>query len=268
MSKPVSIHLVVIDPQNDFCDPNGSLYVPGAENDMVRLATMVQRIHPKLDDIHVTLDSHRKVDIAHPIWWKDSSGARPDPFTTISAADVQAGKWNAKMPSLQGRSLEYLQQLEANGRYPHCIGPPHCLIGSWGHNVFPALFEAMQEWADSFATVDYVTKGSNVYTEHFSAVKAEVPDPEDPTTQMNAKFVQTLEDADIILLAGEALSHCVANTMRDTADAFSDPKYIEKVHLLTDASSNVTGFANLGEDFVKELTGKGMKLTTTVDFLK
>jgi nicotinamidase-related amidase len=134
--------------------------------------------------------------------------------------------------------------------------------------VYPALFEALQKWEDSFATVDFVTKGSNVFTEHFSAVKAEVPDPEDPTTQLNAKFVQTLEDADIILLAGQALSHCVANTMRDTADAFSDPKYIEKVHLLTDASSNVPGFDNLGEDFVKELTGKGMKLTTTVDFLK
>jgi nicotinamidase-related amidase len=26
-----SIELLIIDPQYDFCDPNGSLYVPGAE---------------------------------------------------------------------------------------------------------------------------------------------------------------------------------------------------------------------------------------------
>jgi nicotinamidase/pyrazinamidase len=268
MSKPVTIHLVVIDPQNDFCDPKGSLYVTGADADMDRLADMVHRIHGKLDDIHVTLDSHRKVDIAHPIWWKDSSGARPNPFTIITAADVADGKWTTYMPSFHKRSLEYLRELEASGRYPHCIWPPHCLIGSWGHNIYQPFYDALQVWEDSFATVDYVTKGSNIYTEHFSAVTAEVPDPEDPTTQMNTAFVQTLENADIILLAGEALSHCVANTLRDTANAFSNPKYIEKVHLLVDASSSVPGFEHLGEAFVKEFTAKGMKTTTTVDFLK
>ena len=264
----LKVHLLIVDPQNDFCDPNGALYTPGADKDMERLAAMVKRIPDKLDDIHVTLDSHRLVDIAHPIWWRDSSGAKPDPFTIITAADVKAGKWTTKLPSLYDRTLKYLEELESRNRYPHCIWPPHCMIGSWGYSIYPKMFEALQVWEENFATVDFVTKGSNVYTEHFSAVKAEVPDPEDPTTQLNARFVQTLEDADIILLAGEALSHCVANTMRDTADAFSDPQYVEKVHLLTDASSNVPGFDNLGEDFVKELTAKGMKLTTTVDFLK
>jgi nicotinamidase-related amidase len=32
----VKSHLLVIDPQVDFCDPSGSLYVPGAEDDMGR----------------------------------------------------------------------------------------------------------------------------------------------------------------------------------------------------------------------------------------
>ena len=34
--KNVNIELVVIDPQNDFCSPHGSLYVKGAELDMER----------------------------------------------------------------------------------------------------------------------------------------------------------------------------------------------------------------------------------------
>ena len=85
-----NIHLLVIDPQNDFCDPNGSLFVPGANEDMKRLATMVDRLKDKLADIHVTLDSHRRVDISHPIWWKSPSGAHPDPFTQITAADLEA----------------------------------------------------------------------------------------------------------------------------------------------------------------------------------
>ena len=69
---PVKTHLVIIDPQNDFCDPAGALYVPGAERDIEALATLLDRIGDKLEDVHVTLDSHRKVDISHPMWWRSA----------------------------------------------------------------------------------------------------------------------------------------------------------------------------------------------------
>ena len=61
------IHMLLIDPQVDFCDPSGALYVTGADEDMKRLAKMLERIDGKLDDIHVTLDCHYFVDVAHPI---------------------------------------------------------------------------------------------------------------------------------------------------------------------------------------------------------
>jgi len=65
----MNIQLLVIDPQNDFCSPSGSLYVKDAEKDMERLALMVGRLSKQLDDIHVTLDSHRLFDVAHPSYW-------------------------------------------------------------------------------------------------------------------------------------------------------------------------------------------------------
>lgn len=261
------IHLVVIDPQNDFCDPNGSLFVPGADEDMKRLSGLVTRLKDKIKDIHVTLDSHRKVDISHPMWWKDSSGKHPSPFSVISAADVEAGKWTTTQPGMYKRSLHYLRALEQSKRYPHVIWPYHCLIGDTGHNVVPELSAAIHDWEDRFAQADFITKGSNPWTEHFSGVKAEVPDPEDPSTQVNTGLIKTLEEADIILMAGEALSHCLANTVRDIASEFSDPKYIEKIYLLRDATGNVPTFDKYGDDFIRELSGKGMKITTTKDFL-
>lgn len=270
----MKVHLLAIDPQIDFCDPSGSLFVPGADEDMKRLAGLVQRLKDKLDDIHVTLDSHRKVDISHPIWWKDSSGNHPGPFTIITASDLADGRWTTTQPSSFKRTMAYLRALESSGRYPHCIWPEHCLIGSQGHGVYPELFGALQEWEDRFALTDYVTKGSNPFTEHFSAVKAEVPDPEDPTTQVNTGLITTLEEADIIALAGEALSHCLANTVRDVADCFSDPKYVSKLVLLTDATSPVpdppgtTLFSDLTAAFLKDLKAKGMKTSTTADFLR
>lgn len=261
------IHLLVIDPQNDFCDPSGSLFVPGADEDMKRLAAMVGRLRDKLHDIHVTLDSHRKVDISHPIWWKDSTGAHPPPFTPVTAADLERGRWTTAQPSLYKRSLAYLKALEAGKRYPHVVWPEHCLIGDAGHNVFAELGGAVHDWEDRFAQADFVTKGSNPWTEHFSAVQAEVPDPEDPSTQVNTGLITTLEEADVVLLAGEARSHCLANTVRDIVSNFHDPKLARKLVLLTDASSDVAGFESYGDRFLQDLAKAGMQTSTTTDFL-
>ena len=263
-----NVHLVVIDPQVDFCDPKGNLYVAGADKDMGRLAKMIDRISSKLEDIHVTLDSHHFVDVAHPIFWKAADGSHPKPFTIISSSDVKNGVWTPTKPSLTKRMTEYVEALEKGGKYPLCIWPPHCLIGSAGHGVFPVLFSSLVKWEESnFALVDYVTKGSNIYTEHYSAVKSEVIDPADPTTQINTGLINTLMEADLIAIAGEAGSHCLANTVRDIANAFGDDSYVSKLVLLEDATSPVTGFEKFQTDFVKEMTGRGMQISNTVDFL-
>jgi len=269
----MKIHLFVIDPQKDFCHKDGSLFVPGATEDMERVARMLGRLKGKIDDIHFSLDSHRKVDISHGIWWKDSAGNHPPPFTMMSAADVAQGRWTTTQPGAYNRSLEYLRELERRGRYAHVIWPEHCLIGDEGHNVLPVLAEAAHEWEERFAMVDFVTKGSNPWTEHFSAVQAEVPDPEDPSTQINTRLIETLDEADIILLAGEARSHCVANTIRDIAANF-DAASVAKMVLLTDAMSDVpdppgtTLFSDLGKKFLADLVALGAKTDTTTDFLK
>ncbi|MCA9624060.1 MAG: cysteine hydrolase family protein [Myxococcales bacterium] len=261
------IHLLVIDPQNDFCDPQGSLFVAGANGDMDRLAGLVDKLAPKLEAIHITLDSHRKVDISHPIWFVDGKGKHPAPLTVVTAEDLEKGRLSTTRPSAQARTLAYLKALEARGRYPHVIWPYHCLIGDEGHNVWPALSAAVHRWEERFAMADFVTKGSNPWTEHFSAVQAEVPDPDDPTTQVNTRLIETLEEADIVLLAGEALSHCLANTVRDVADKFRDPTYVDKLVLLTDASSSVPTFEHYGDGFLKDLVARGMKTSTTRDIL-
>jgi nicotinamidase-related amidase len=263
----VKTKLLIIDPQVDFCDPKGALYVKGAEQDMTRLAAMVDRISDRLDDIQVTLDSHQLVHIAHPIFWRDTKGAAPAPLTVITMDSVVTKKvWRARCPALQAYAEKYVTDLEKSGRYVLVIWPPHCLIGTPGHNVSPILMPSLLRWQEQFALVNFVTKGSNMLTEHYSVVKADVPDPEDPTTSVNSTFIRQLEDADEILIAGEALSHCVANSVRDIANEFGDDQ-IRKLVLLTDASSNVPGFEKLGADFVREMTAKGMRLAKTTDYV-
>ncbi len=118
-----------------------------------------------------------------------------------------------------------------------------------------------------------VTKGSNPFTEHFSAVMAEVPDPADPSTQVNMPFVRSLETADILLVAGEASTHCVPNTLLDVIANFSDPTLVKKIVLLTDAMSPVanppgtTIFSDFFTKFMRDMTAQGVRTATTVDFL-
>lgn len=267
----MSTHLLIIDPQNDFVAPDGALSVRGADADMDRLAALIRRKGAEIDAIHVTLDSHRILDVSHPRWWVDGDGAHPAPFTVISAADVESGRWTTADPAARERSLAYLRELAKVERYPHVIWPEHCLIGDPGHNVWPALSAAIHDWERATGrSVDFVLKGSNPWTEHFSAVRAEVPDPTDPGTEVNAKLVADLEAADTVLVAGEALSHCLLSTVEDLARSFADPGSMRKLVLLTDATSPVadiggaTLFADRSRSFVAEMRAKGMRVATTV----
>lgn len=268
------IKLLIIDGQNDFCDPKGSLYVPGADASMRRLTAMIRRIWKKLSDIKFTMDSHRRVDISHPIWYVDSAGNPPPPFTVITAADLKSGRWNVRYAPFYARTLAYLEALEATGRYPHVIWPPHCLIGSWGHAIWPDLLAAAHEWEEKrFALAEFVTKGSNIWTEHFSAARAEVPDPQDPSTQINVDLIEDLEKADQIVIAGEALSHCVANTVRDVIAQFKNPDSAKKIVILLDATDPVgdppgtTMFTDMANKFVQDMRALGVQFSTTIDYL-
>ena len=276
----MNLHVICIDNQNDFCNPNGALYVKGGDENVKRMARMIERLTPKITDAHVTMDSHHILDISHPQWWIREDGTHPGPITGVTLESdgsftftdfLNNGAKAKGRPYIHGfreRTTDYLKQLTANGRYPHTIWPEHCLIGDEGHNLDPTLAAALHGWERKRNGItNIVTKGSNMWTEHFSAIQAEVPDPQDPSTQVNRQFINMVEVADRIVVGGEALSHCLANTLRDLIAGFSNPAYAKKVWLCTDATSSVTGFEKFGEDFIREMKAKGMNLTTTVDFL-
>lgn len=279
---PVKTHLVVIDPQIDFMDlPGSTLPVPGADADMKRLAAMVKRIGNRLEDIHVTLDSHRVIDVGHPGMWRNENGQPPTPFTIISSDDIRAGIWrprneHLKHPQLGGKTfgqymLDYALALEAGGKYPLMVWPEHCRIGSPGHAVHPDLLEALHDWERrEFANVDFVVKGTNPFTEHYGALMAEVPLASDPATGLNTAFLDVLAQADIVLFAGEALSHCVLTSFMQTVDNIG-PEHARKFNILTDCSSPVPKVGN-GPDFpaiaaqwLNEMKTRGINLTTSVE---
>lgn len=257
--------LLVIDPQVDFMDlPQSALPVPGANADMDRVAAWLQASGPEVQDVVVTLDTHELLDIAHPLFWKDAEGRTPAPFTQVSFAQVLVGDLVPANPNDRDRVLSYLQRLEGQRKYRHMIWPAHCLIGTAGHAVQPALIDAIHGWeAAAGKPAMRVLKGQNRYTEHYSAVRAEVVDERDPGTDTNFKLLSRLDRADRILVAGEALSHCVRATVTDILYR-SDRRAADvakKLVLFRDATSSVPGFENQGEEFVEMLKQLGAAVT-------
>lgn len=282
---PTKMELVIIDPQNDFCVPDGTLagvktgalLVPGAHDDMKRLAKFVTRLRDKISRIRVTLDKHHLIDVAHKAFWKDRTGMNPLPLseafakngapTVITSADIKNGTWMPVIPSFTKRMIQYTETLEQDGKFALVIWDDHCLIETPGAAIVPELQVALNDWCQHrFATIDPVIKGSNVFTEHYGAFAAEVPDPEDPTTQLQTDLIKGIEENDVIVWAGEAATHCVLTSMKQAFSVFG-PEGIKKSVLLTDAMSGIPGFEKPYQDFLAEYKAKGMQTATTADFL-
>ncbi len=269
--------LLIVDPQNDFCDIAGAtLPVTGANADLQRLAALVDQAAGAISDIVVTLDSHPVYAIERPAFWQqdDAAGAggaaQPvAPFTQIKAEDVRAGRFSPRDPALRDQVLAYLDALEASPKkYILMVWPAHCVVGTWGHNVHDDLAAALGRWeAARLRTVEKVLKGLNPMTEQYSAVRAEVPVASDPRTQTNRALVDRIVDfPGLTFIAGEASSHCVAATAEDLFAEMS-PERLARVVLIEDAMSPVGGFEAGAQAFVERARGLGVRSMTAAQAL-
>jgi nicotinamidase/pyrazinamidase len=260
--------LLIIDPQNDFCDSKGSLFVPGAGEDMQRIAALVRSARSRLAEVVVTLDSHPSVAVERPTFWARGDGGSVVPFTQITHAQVAAGEYRPIDSSLRPQVLSYLQSLEAQGRYKLMVWPVHCVIGAWGHNIQGAVLEAVGEWESQVQRGAFkVLKGQNPLTEQYSAVRAEVPSADDPRTQTNHELIEKCRpQSGLLLVAGEAASHCVAATLEHLFEAFTEQE-LQRVVLLEDCMSPVTGFESNAKAFVDRAEARGARVLTSAQAL-
>ncbi len=267
---PRDIRLLLIDPQNDFCDlpapASPALPVRGAHADMLRIAQLVDRIDARLERIAVTLDSHHRIDVAHPPFWRRGDGSPVAPFTQITAQAVRNAEFVPHDRALRERVLAYLDALEARGRYTLMVWPIHCEFGTWGNNVHDAVQTAIHAWEErSGCNVDYILKGQNPWTEHYSAVMAEVPLADDSATHLNQGLVTWANDAEWLLVAGEASSHCVRATVEHLLEHLSGPlaTHIDRIVLLSDCMSPVAGFEAQAEAFATAVRHRGAQWLTS-----
>lgn len=260
------ILLWLIDEQFDFVDPRGSLYVPGAEEDMKRLLRWFKKSSPKITKVASSLDTHYLIQIFFKTWWINSNGEHPEPYTVITSDDVKTGKWSPIYAPKT--SLEYLQKLETKGKKNLIIWPFHCLDGTPGRSLVPELFTALQEHSLLRNTEPYfLVKGTIPTTEFYSVLEPEVEEPRHPQGSLNTDFLDFVGKYDKIIITGQAKSHCVMETMNSVMNFFQgDQNTIKKIFFLEDCTSSIPGFEDATEKAFSDFSAKGLNIINTKDF--
>jgi nicotinamidase-related amidase len=179
---------------------------------------------------------------------------------------VNAGKWQAVYDRVWSKA--YVNNLEKYARKQLMIWPFHTLIGTPGHNLMPALYEAIAfHSAARQAAPQMITKGTIPKTEYYSMLEPEVKIPGHPLGTINTAFLEELATYDRIYITGQAKSHCVLATTASLMNYFVDqPEIIQKVHLLKDFTSSVQhpeiNFDAIADEAFAEFEKQGLQIVT------
>jgi nicotinamidase-related amidase len=259
--------LWLVDMQNDFIlpAPLGRLPVPGAVEDAQRTVEWIYRNVHHITQITASLDTHTPFQIFYPTWWRNAKGERPAPYTVITAEDVSKGVWMPVTEPLW--SVQYVEELEKVGKKQLMIWPFHCMEGTAGRALLPALSEAIMYHSGArTAQPTYLTKGTIAHTEFYSVVEPEVKYAKHPEGGLNTRFLEVVASFDLIYVAGEARSHCVLATMNSVLRYFAaQPDVIAKLRFLDDCTSSIPGFEQSTEQRLGEMATQGMRLVKSTE---
>ena len=297
----------IIDGENDFLysgnEPDdwgippggkkqGALCVTGADEEALIVADMIDQIN--FGGLIPTLDAHHLNDCAHNVSWRDEYGNDPAIYTIVSHEDVvnhryvprfAFGVFNGKKISSYDWALKYTKALSDRGRNPLCLWPPHCLIQTWGSCVYHPLQESYNRWACRTGRwVDFVTKGQYPFTEHYSAIIADVEDGTRPETQMNLSVIHSVSRFKKFVWVGWAGSHCLKWTALDAINKFEPTKeqaaqgskneFITNSIFIEDACAAVANqpggpdFAGWRLQFLDEVNRRGATIMKAAEFIR
>jgi nicotinamidase-related amidase len=284
--------LLAVDVQNTFCIPDFELFVAGrsgtgAVDDNRRLCEFVYRNLGTITQIFPSLDTHHAMQVFHAIWLVDEQGNHPTPYTLVSAEDVKEGRW--RMNTAVGEALgidvdyaerhlaHYTRRLAEGGKYNLTIWPYHAMLGSIGYALVSAVEEAI--FFQSIARhsqPDFQVKGNNPLTEHYSMLGPEVTEGPDGDRLggKNTELIEKLLTFDVVVVAGQAKSHCMTWTIDDLLEEEAAGDLLaERTYLLEDCTSpvvvpGVVDYTDEADAAFERYAAAGMHVVRSVDAIE
>ena len=253
------VALVVVDMQNTFCTPGFELFVAGRSGGARSTTRSASASSSTGTSARSRRPSPRSTRTSRcrssiPRCSSTRHGNHPEPFTLVTAADVEAGRWRINRAAAEGLGLDpdyaeehllyYTRALEEGGKYNLTIWPFHAIRGGIGYALVSAVEEALVFHAMTrFSPGGYQPKGDNPLTEHYSMLgpEVEVDQEGEPLGRRNQPLIEELLRYDAVVIAGQAKSHCVAWTIQDLLEdpTVRERHLEEKVYLLEDCTSPV-----------------------------
>lgn len=182
--------LLIIDPQNDFVDPKGSLYVPGAEKQIKNICKLLKS-NIEITDIVISQDSHIPIHCSFSEGWDEK-------WEIGTQVTEELAKSNPAT----------LVGIRKNG--PITIWPKHCIMGDWGYELPIDLEKAIEGWSSRNNKKPYRQyKGGIPWFEAYSLLTEELLLGED------YKRPWRKTNYDQIYITGFCKDICVAETVKD-----------------------------------------------------
>ncbi len=234
------VAVILVDYQYDFVNPEGTLYVPGAQDDIARFLSWFYRNAPNITSIYVSMDTHLPFQIFFSSWWrKPKIKEYPQPFTRITIDDISKEVW---VPVFQQEwSIEYVRLLKERQKKHLMIWPYHTMEGTLGHTLSTPISEAIA-WHSAARNTQpkYIVKGRTIGSEYYGIFEAEIQYPEDPESGLNVALFDAIIKHDKIYVAGEAKSHCVLESEKQLIKRFgSNNELFNKLYFLKDCTSSI-----------------------------
>ncbi len=230
--------LMVIDQQFDFED-NGTLAVPGAIEDCKRLTRFLYKNLDKITRVMCSLDTHMFFHVFSECCWIDEDGNYVKPYTQILKEDCDDGKYTPVMyPKIY---RDYLTGLDKQSKKKLMIWTQHCLESTKGWLPEQELVKLIyfHEAARKIRPL-WVEKGKSPFSEMYGIFAEEYP--KDGVYKVNTKLTDAVAGYDMIIIAGEAKSHCVLESLKQFLAVYSDrPEITSKVYFLMDCCSCIPG---------------------------
>lgn len=285
--------LLPVDVQNTFCIPEFELYVggrsgTGAVEDNRRLIQFIYCNLPVISKICPTMDTHQALQIFHGVFLANDRGEHPGPFTLVSEEDVKNGTWKFNPPVARALGLpedaaqrylcHYTRRLREGGRYDLTVWPYHAMLGGIGYALVSSVEEAIFFHSIArYSHADFQIKGNHALTENYSVLGPEVLDDGQgkQIAEKNRHLIQELLQYDMVIIAGQAKSHCVAWTIDDLLRDIlvKDKALAEKVYLLEDCTSpvvvpGVIDYTDQADAAFRRFADAGMHIVRSTDSIE
>lgn len=199
--------LIIVDPNNDFVDSRGSLYIKEAEKGVDAIIDFIEKENP--DAIIVSQDTHETYHISHCGYWKEDL----KPFTVVTVKDVEEGRVEP-LKADKKDVIDYLKVVE-DKHQTHTLWPDHCIKNTWGWEFPERLNKALQQWqsqGDGKRPLHIYEKGEFEDAEMFSIFSYVNADEVD---LRGKKIMDEMAGYDEVVVCGFAKDYCVAESVKD-----------------------------------------------------